>query len=327
MTETPARFRKRPVEIEARQLLGSDDGQPAREIAAWCGGWLGSTFREPKAMLVIPTLEGDMVARPGDWVVRGVKGEFYPVRADIFAETYVPAAAVPAGPAPATDRAALRQQIIEALHDARRNGLGGMTEAEAVEHMADAALSRLLATTDRAVLSTKLWAVAEHHIVAEWICCEPLDPKHDLCAKGYAALGMAKTLLVDSPEAWNPSAPLLDAVLAMLPASIDQAAVLRETADTVEAMNEGCGQGKPCASCDARADAADALRDIARRMADETQPEAREVIHGCPPDGSGLTPCCGRTPFELPLTDRISSEAPITCRTAPAAPAQPDGEA
>lgn len=60
-------------------------------------------------------------------------------------------------------------------------------------------------------------AIAEHHIVAEWICCEPLDPKHELCAKGYAALDMVKTLLVDNPEAWNPAAPLLDAVLAVLP--------------------------------------------------------------------------------------------------------------
>jgi len=42
-----------------------------------------------------------------------------------------------------------------------------------------------------------------------------------------------------------------------------------------------------------------------------------ETVHGCPPDGSGLTPCCGRTPFELPLKDRISSEAPTTCTGAP----------
>lgn len=38
-----------------------------------------------------------------------------------------------------------------------------------------------------------------------------------------------------------------------------------------------------------------------------------ETVHACPPDGSGLTPCCGRTPFELPRTDRMSSEAPVTC--------------
>ena len=50
---------------------------------------------------------------------------------------------------------------------------------------------------------------------------------------------------------------------------------------------------------------------VAGEQQNET-PEA-EVVHGCPPDGSGLTPCCGRTPFELPLGDRISSEAPVTC--------------
>jgi hypothetical protein len=60
-------------------------------------------------------------------------------------------------------------------------------------------------------------------------------------------------------------------------------------------------------------------------LANREQPEA-EVVHGCPPDGSGLTPCCGRTPFELPLGDRISSEAPVTC-PGPAVVAQPAKEA
>jgi len=40
--------------------------------------------------LEIPTLEGLMLARPGDWIIRGVKGEFYPCRADIFEATYRP---------------------------------------------------------------------------------------------------------------------------------------------------------------------------------------------------------------------------------------------
>lgn len=48
-------------------------------------------------------------------------------------------------------------------------------------------------------------------------------------------------------------------------------------------------------------------------VVDPDEAQQAEVVHGCPPDGSGLTPCCGRAPFELPLTDRISSEAPITC--------------
>jgi hypothetical protein len=102
--------------------------------------------------------------------------------------------------------------------------------------------------TDRAALSAKLWQIAEHHIVAEWICCEPLNPKHDLCAKGYAALGMAKTLLVDSDpkEAWNPNAPLLDAILAMLPAPDRQTALER-----VRALHQPMERGPftICAHC------------------------------------------------------------------------------
>lgn len=42
--------------------------------------------------------------------------------------------------------------------------------------------------------------------------------------------------------------------------------------------------------------------------------EQRETVHACPPDGSGLTPCCGRTPFELPRTDRMTVHLDrVTC--------------
>jgi hypothetical protein len=44
---------------------------------------------------------------------------------------------------------------------------------------------------------------------------------------------------------------------------------------------------------------------------------AREVVHACPPHGSGLTSCCGRTPFELLRTDRMSANpASVTCPAA-----------
>lgn len=65
---------------------------------------------------------------------------------------------------------------------------------------------------DRAAASAALWAAAEHHTVAEWICCDPIDPAHALCVQGGAALRMLKALLVDDPEAWKP-APLLDEVM------------------------------------------------------------------------------------------------------------------
>ena len=38
----------------------------------------------------VPTLEGDHIASPGDWIIRGVKGELYPCKPDIFAMTYDP---------------------------------------------------------------------------------------------------------------------------------------------------------------------------------------------------------------------------------------------
>jgi hypothetical protein len=75
------RYRKKPVEIEARQFDGQKPSADA--ILAWMGSgkaWSG--------VLVIETLEGDMVASPGDWIIKGVKGEFYPCKPDIFAATY-----------------------------------------------------------------------------------------------------------------------------------------------------------------------------------------------------------------------------------------------
>jgi hypothetical protein len=48
--------------------------------------------------LVIHTLEGDMTAQKGDWIVTGVKGEKYPVKPDIFASTYEPAEVLPKSP-------------------------------------------------------------------------------------------------------------------------------------------------------------------------------------------------------------------------------------
>jgi hypothetical protein len=102
---------------------------------------------------------------------------------------------------------------------------------EARLHDPDAAASAPVspAPADRAALSARLWAVAEHNIIAEWICCEPIKPKHDLCVQGEATRQMVKALLVDDPEAARP-APHLDAVLAVPPEPTDRAAILREAA-------------------------------------------------------------------------------------------------
>ena len=87
-TVTSGRFRKKPVEIEARRfvsyaLICQDD------LAKWCGGTLRGVQKGPlNREIEIPTLEGDMRASWGDWIIRGVNGEFYPCKPDIFEKTY-----------------------------------------------------------------------------------------------------------------------------------------------------------------------------------------------------------------------------------------------
>ena len=74
------KFRKKPVEIEAIQL--QPDNMDA--ISDWCQGYATLS----RDCVIIPTLEGDMVASPGDWIIKGVKGEIYPCKPDIFEATY-----------------------------------------------------------------------------------------------------------------------------------------------------------------------------------------------------------------------------------------------
>lgn len=81
------KFRKKPVVIEARQL-SSENGH---FLIAWM---LQSTppcsamFNDDLITLDIPTLEGHHKADIGDWIIKGVKGEFYPCKPDIFEQTY-----------------------------------------------------------------------------------------------------------------------------------------------------------------------------------------------------------------------------------------------
>lgn len=97
MTATK-QYRKKPVTIEAVALTREN----VHSVAAWCGG---RVIEEGKASdpsdvylaLDIPTLEGVMRGETmdssgryphGDWIIKGVNGEFYPIEASIFRETY-----------------------------------------------------------------------------------------------------------------------------------------------------------------------------------------------------------------------------------------------
>lgn len=84
-----ARYRKKPVVIEAVRL-DDPDLSVLESSADWCGGGVAWGPTAEPVGIIITTLEGVMRADLGDWIIRGVKGEFYPCKPDIFAATYEP---------------------------------------------------------------------------------------------------------------------------------------------------------------------------------------------------------------------------------------------
>lgn len=78
----PKKYRKRPVVVEAIQWTGENH-------AGMCD-FIDPEVFEIRAQkgLIIYTLEGAVHASPGDYIVKGVHGEFYPCKPDVFAETY-----------------------------------------------------------------------------------------------------------------------------------------------------------------------------------------------------------------------------------------------
>lgn len=82
-------YRKKPVVIEAVQVPSEWPNAPMNvqsDIYAFLHGCSG--FDILPVGVLIETLEGEMLASPGDWIIKGVKGEYYPCKPDIFAMTY-----------------------------------------------------------------------------------------------------------------------------------------------------------------------------------------------------------------------------------------------
>lgn len=76
-------FKKKPVVIRAVQL--TEDNRD--EVLVWLGANAHDNSNN-RPHIVIHTLEGQMVACVGDWIIEGVEGEFYPCKPDIFDATY-----------------------------------------------------------------------------------------------------------------------------------------------------------------------------------------------------------------------------------------------
>ena len=95
----PTRYRKKPVVIDAIKWTGDNlravicftDGPPDTRSSHASMMWETYEDLVHREGLKICTLEGTMNADVGDYIIRGVKGEFYPCKPEIFAATYEPA--------------------------------------------------------------------------------------------------------------------------------------------------------------------------------------------------------------------------------------------
>ncbi len=83
------KFRKKPVVIDAVHYAGF--GMTADQEVEMLTHLEGCQWRQDSDGIAIITLEGEMKASPGDYIIRGVKGELYPCKPDIFDATYEPA--------------------------------------------------------------------------------------------------------------------------------------------------------------------------------------------------------------------------------------------
>jgi hypothetical protein len=80
------KYVKKPVVIEAIKFIGSNHRETSKFVNAPISYGIGTD--NTVSELIITTLEGNMTANIGDYIIKGVKGEFYPCKPDIFEMTY-----------------------------------------------------------------------------------------------------------------------------------------------------------------------------------------------------------------------------------------------
>lgn len=79
-----AKYRKKPVEVEAVQWTGENDD----EISIFAGGKVLFMWFAKRRVLLVETIDGATRAHVGDWIIKGLNDEIYPCKPDIFEKTY-----------------------------------------------------------------------------------------------------------------------------------------------------------------------------------------------------------------------------------------------
>ena len=101
--DKPIRVRKKPVVVEAMRFVRHGSGTNHKSIQEWAGDAIeynpvvlesgsidgnADDLVDLGPQITIKSREGEIVAKPGDWIIKGVEGEFYPCGASIFDATY-----------------------------------------------------------------------------------------------------------------------------------------------------------------------------------------------------------------------------------------------
>lgn len=82
------KYRKKPLVVQAIQFLNGDGPNTIRDCIAFTQNKAKVEEIEDDCFLIIPTLEGEHMAVDGDYIIRGIKGEFYPCKPSIFESSY-----------------------------------------------------------------------------------------------------------------------------------------------------------------------------------------------------------------------------------------------
>ena len=82
------KYKKKPVVIEAIQFTNDNRNQVLSWLQSQQMNIYHSFYKDSHPVIIIPTLEGEMRASIGDFIIKGVQGEFYPCKPDIFEKTY-----------------------------------------------------------------------------------------------------------------------------------------------------------------------------------------------------------------------------------------------
>lgn len=84
----PIKYKKKPVIIEALQFKSDMSVKDLNDLIDFIGMRNIVDIGRDNLYLTIRTLEGNMIASPGDYIIKGIQGEFYPCKPDIFEQTY-----------------------------------------------------------------------------------------------------------------------------------------------------------------------------------------------------------------------------------------------